>query len=364
MLLVFFCVLAEWKNYETEVFRPLTRQEVTVVGERIYAIQADQCQILVFDKNGQKIKAFGGKGQGPGEMMVPLSLFGDAQYLYVIDPQMGVIHKFDLDGTFVSRLNLPGREADYIRVQGGWAFGDWVFSLDPEKPIEFQFSDDSFANPKTIVSWPREKMAAGMMILEDGSGSIPKIPYNPAMDRVRWTVSPDGTRVAISSGHSFQVALYSFPEAKPLSDLKADVPAVPFNSDWGDEQFAGVKERNKRMADMMEPKYPDTFPAVREVTFLPDGLLAVELWTGRPELDRKFLYFDAQGKAVEPGYSRELVTRWFGRIGDQDLVFMWDEKEEVAGLASVPHAKTAKFVEASPIHYDGPGRMINISIGD
>ena len=68
-----------------------------------------QSLVLKFDREGNFIKSWGGKGKGPGELDLPHSLVFDAQgLLYIADRNNARIQVFDADGTYIRESQHPG----------------------------------------------------------------------------------------------------------------------------------------------------------------------------------------------------------------------------------------------------------------
>jgi DNA-binding beta-propeller fold protein YncE len=65
--------------------------------------------VLKFDRDGNFIKSWGGKGSGPGQLNLPHSLVFDAQgLLYIADRNNARIQVFDADGNYIREWPQPG----------------------------------------------------------------------------------------------------------------------------------------------------------------------------------------------------------------------------------------------------------------
>jgi sugar lactone lactonase YvrE len=65
--------------------------------------------VLKFDRDGNFIKSWGGKGNGPGQLNLPHSLVFDAQgLLYIADRNNARIQVFDADGNYIRESQHPG----------------------------------------------------------------------------------------------------------------------------------------------------------------------------------------------------------------------------------------------------------------
>jgi streptogramin lyase len=102
----------EWHPYGH--LRLLHEPNEAVVGPTgdIFVLQGHgkaDSRVLKFDKDGNFIKDWGGKGNGPGEFNLPHSLVFDAQgLLYIADRNNARIQVFDADGTYIRESQHPG----------------------------------------------------------------------------------------------------------------------------------------------------------------------------------------------------------------------------------------------------------------
>jgi streptogramin lyase len=102
----------EWHPYGH--LRLLHEPNEAVVGPTgdIFVLQGHgkaESRVLKFDGDGNFIKAWGGKGKGPGEFDLPHSLVFDAQgLLHIADRNNARIQVFDADGTYIRESPHPG----------------------------------------------------------------------------------------------------------------------------------------------------------------------------------------------------------------------------------------------------------------
>lgn len=94
-------------------------------GERIYAIdrsnnESDEHKVVVYDKDGVKIKVLGTRGNGPGQFNVPLQgAVAPDGTLYVLDSGNFRVQAFDRDGVFLRSFGGPGiNTGNFARPRG------------------------------------------------------------------------------------------------------------------------------------------------------------------------------------------------------------------------------------------------------
>ena len=94
------------EKYDKDPFYQISHVISDMAGN-IYACEISTGKIHKFDKTGNYILSTGKKGQGPGEMTMPLKMYlANSTYLYVCDPGTQRISKFNLEGTYLDSFNL------------------------------------------------------------------------------------------------------------------------------------------------------------------------------------------------------------------------------------------------------------------
>ena len=74
---------------------------------RIYALDTKTARIQVYDSNGKHLETVGGKGQGPGEFLIPSSFFLDRKgNIYVRDTMTRKITVFSKDWKYKKSISL------------------------------------------------------------------------------------------------------------------------------------------------------------------------------------------------------------------------------------------------------------------
>ena len=102
----------EWHRYgHLRLFHEPNEAVVGPTGD-IFVLQGHgkgEPLVLKFDSDGKFIKAWGGKGKGPGQFGLPHSLVFDAQgLLHIADRDNARIQVFDADGNYLAQSQHPG----------------------------------------------------------------------------------------------------------------------------------------------------------------------------------------------------------------------------------------------------------------
>lgn len=106
------------ENEEKEEYRfsSLLFLDVNDQGD-IYALDYEENHIKIFDKNGKYNKTFGGKGQGPGEMLSP-SWFSLSNQNEIILVDINGISFFSSEGEFLRKISssIFGRRVQFYNT--------------------------------------------------------------------------------------------------------------------------------------------------------------------------------------------------------------------------------------------------------
>ncbi|NGP89374.1 6-bladed beta-propeller [Fodinibius halophilus] len=106
-----FVESTELKNYETLVDLEENKLATPVIirhgsDSTFFVYDVRQQQVLKMDKKGTIINKIGRTGRGPGEYLFVNNMFVREQHLYIIDIVQFMIHKYDMEGNFVSSFNF------------------------------------------------------------------------------------------------------------------------------------------------------------------------------------------------------------------------------------------------------------------
>jgi hypothetical protein len=87
-------------------------------NENLYVLDTKACSILVFNQKGNLINRIGGKGQGPGEMLIPVSIgICDSTSIAIYDLGNRRLSFYSLEGRFIRQLNTARLGGQLIRIR-------------------------------------------------------------------------------------------------------------------------------------------------------------------------------------------------------------------------------------------------------
>lgn len=98
--------IGEAEGREEYVFSRIRDVEVDKAG-RIYALDSNEANVKVFDRDGNYIRTIGRKGQGPGELQSPNDIYiDDKDKIYISDVGNDRLSVFNEHGDFIDSFNF------------------------------------------------------------------------------------------------------------------------------------------------------------------------------------------------------------------------------------------------------------------
>lgn len=345
-----------WTGAETEVYRPLVNAEVAVnQNGLLFIVQRDEASVLRLDAAGKTPMTFGRRGEGPGEFKMPTWIHVDTHHIYVEDIASRSVSAFTFDGRFVARHKLPAADLTLAKVKNGWVYGDWDSSHDQSKDVKLVLVDETFNNPKTLLTWPRLENTANVQARTDGR-TKPKLPINPASSNSHLAAHPAGDKVFLVKQDSKDVLVIDVHRGKVVVEKSTEKNAIPFNTRWGDTYMKsfieGQSDTMQALVDIV-PNYPDTFPVVRRMRCLSSGHLLIEYWTRKPDKEISIEVFDEHLNKVDLGLSSAVLARLVHIDGDKIWLTHYNNDEENGSVVCVAKQGGDAFVAGHPILYEG-----------
>ena len=343
----------DWQIEETGIFEPLTRREVllTPTGE-IYILNFAEALIRRFAADGTLQNNIGRKGEGPGEFRYPVAMFFNKGQLYVHDVGNDAISVFTAEGSFIKRLRLPGSKTVPVKTLNGWVTGAWRAEFSPEATSEVVISDEAFSVQKALFK-VRGRGQIGKFAV---SGGLTE--YTPVYPTPKMAVSPDGTTVAVSDAEIFKIHIIDVPSRSVVNIIEKTWLPVPFDGDWADIRLLEVKAM--RPNQQYKVNYPEYFPAIRSLSFSPEGWLEIDRWVGAPHLNHHPIYLDREGREIKRKLTWAQVNRLVGYWENWAYILGYDSRRDEATVLRCPKDGLREFMQENPIEIlEKTHRVIN-----
>ncbi len=338
----------DWLIPDTGVLKPLKNDEVIVTSTgKIYILNYDDVTIQSYDANGKRLCSMGFKGQGPGSLQFPWSIFHEGNTLYVHDRGTETISVFDAKCGFVRAIRLPKRGLSVYKVPGGWVHGDWIYAQNPKEPGHLVWSDDEFKTSFELLKVTEKGTASGLNVsVTDGQkvGELVLVGHTPSF-------AARGNFAYLLEANGFTLHIFDLKTKKKLKTVKRTEKAIPFDTKWAQKTLAELKES---FAFEIKLVTQDYFPIVRSMALASNGNVYVDRWVGDPENKHLILSFDMKGLALKSTPSYAAIERAVGTYQDWVYVTCYDPSKETATLARCKQKDLEAFLLAHPIDYDGP----------
>lgn len=275
----------------------------------IYVMDYQASDVRVFDSEGQFLRTFTSKGEGPGEITESngMQFVGDS-VLWIQDYGRWTMLGLGLDGEEVARVPMHVRSYGYT----------WSGSIDREgrfwKPTSHSDTERVFPPEEGLTEGvtrgymnvfdPRSETTDSVYLgerryrtfisqTEGGGYRYRGIPFDPGVQSV---ISPEGLPW-LAGGTGFSISRLN-PSGDTTLTIEADVDPLPITAseraayvDAATSQLPGSRSANEQIAELM----PDFKPVVGGLVFDDQG----RLWVQRTPADefesRRYDIFDADG---------------------------------------------------------------------
>jgi hypothetical protein len=110
-------------------------KNIKVINDLIYVLDLQQERLKCFDRRtGKFIRNACKRGNGPEEVAHLIDFDADENFLYILDGAKVVIHKFNHDGIYIDKIDLPFRVQKFSYFPNeGYLFELAPFGLDNDK---------------------------------------------------------------------------------------------------------------------------------------------------------------------------------------------------------------------------------------
>jgi outer membrane protein assembly factor BamB len=152
----------------------------------IYVLDTKEACVKVFDKNGKRIRTFGEKGQGPGEMQVPVGLSVVAgKEIMTYDTANYRLTYYSLNGQYIRQV-IAGQHMFALTIPDSRGNIVGLSLIFGEEPIYKIMKFDQDLNPTlTIKTLPAEGFRSGVLRMVRPA-TIVRVTSN---DHIAWGIS-------------------------------------------------------------------------------------------------------------------------------------------------------------------------------
>ena len=294
-------VIGESDNLD-EAFSQLSTFVVDDDGA-IFALDFKEQKIKVFDDSGKFIRAFGEKGQGPGELQMPAGVFLNPENRVAVNDALArKIVFFTKTGKYIdhisyaTRMQLTSLQMDSqgnflareLKLEGQEMFFE-IVKLD--KNMETLFSLDKIGFPIPLP----------------GSGT--KINM---MDIISVFQFDNSGNILYGRNREYEINVYS-PEGKHMKSIRKEYQPQKITEEDKEEMMDRMDSVSTagtvNLREMFE--FPKMFPPFQLFTLDEDGRIIVRTWEKGNEKD-EFVHdiFDSEGRFISQFTSKINVGIW------------------------------------------------------
>jgi len=269
---------------------PLGAPMVARTEQSLFLLDYTEALIYQYDSSGEKVRVFGGRGQGPGLFTRPYRLTWFDGRLIVHD--LHSVQFFDGAGTFQEMKRVPHGTMPR-KVVGGWVcLKGFIY----EDNLELVSYDEDFRDVVPLFSW-------------DVPASPGPTRTNLVQDVDALLVSSDGMWVFVKPRYSGTIWRFDSRGGEPIL-LDPRLQPVPFDPEDGSIRRDRVNRARKRsgLASNDLP-FPETYPPIYSMTLTHHGNLAIQRWYHFPSShisarkrveEGALIYLDMNGSAISP----------------------------------------------------------------
>ena len=268
--------------------------------EQIYALDIKNAHIKVIDKNGVYLRTVGKKGEGPGEINVPVDMFISAQNEIIVDDiANNRFSYYSQDGEFIKSVSTAKMRIGRTGIDSkGNFFG---MTIDPQNRIyELKKFDSNLNFLFTFADSP----------LPD------PIQVNLFPFIVRYAIDSADNIIIMAEPEKYQIDVLD-PEGNLVRRIERDFTSVEISQEE-------IDERKKTARAAREYYVPKFHPAFQDFALDEDNKIYVRTWEETEDGTGYFCdVFDSEGK-----YITKIPLKIRPRIWKKGKLYSLEEDEE------------------------------------
>lgn len=195
---------SEWGENPDEELSYSQNTTVTLgPNGQIFVLEFAADRVTVFDGEGEFVRSFGRRGEGPGEFSWPMAMTWDgADRLWVGAGQVGRYHVFDSAGVFQKSVARPVHAAASLQHPLVWEDAGSVVEEAAGEGVVLYLRTDTLGNLIDTAAVIRmlERPPALQYLLPPPTWKSFRLVDGHYVPRLRWSRAPDGTIWSAISG--------------------------------------------------------------------------------------------------------------------------------------------------------------------
>ncbi len=279
------------RNPEEELSH--SRNTTVILGPngQIFVLEYASDRVVVFNRDGEFVRSFGGAGEGPGEFRSPMGMMWDGKdRLWVADGLRGRYHAFDSTGAIQKTLHRPvyaTRRIQHPLVAG--PAGTVVDEAAGDNMVLFLAVDTLGHLTDTLAKLPTLELSRGFRnVINRPSWKSMFFVSSHYIPRSRWSLTPDGTVWSAVTGQLRLVQ--TSPDGDTIRIVETSHRATEFDQRDLKMIAEGLAEAGIARRDV------ELFrPVVSGIYLMDDGHILVGIIEQVGEDPRTFDVFDPEG---------------------------------------------------------------------
>ena len=313
---------------------PISRLLATMSQDRdIFILDPYLGTISRFNSDGILVSTFGKLGQGPGEMESPRILIF-LEKLYVIGPRYANV--FEKDGAFVEKVKFPVSGL-VLKVGNGWINMDPGL-IPPEETGRLVWYDHRFSQSATLAKWEQKPEGFQHRKL--------------AQDNPLFALGPKGLFGYFKPPERFEIQVIDFEKKAVIHTIVKDIPPVPLKGKVAENYLAFVNKglQDNNLPAKSKEDLPENFPLIRTLWVGVDGNIVASCIDPKDVTNNRYWYFDQQGNEIEPTLLRQSAIRVLGIFDNLAFVIAYSSESEASEIYLCPLAEVNDFVQKNPMN--------------
>ncbi|MDJ0838232.1 MAG: 6-bladed beta-propeller [Acidobacteriota bacterium] len=278
---------------DTDVYSPIYNQCAIVPDGRVYILTDESNMLYRYNAAGEKVGVFGGKGQGPGELLSPIYLGYHDGKIWISDSMTKYVSFYDLEGHFIERHKQLDLGTEIFKTETGFYFP--VYRYGKNTPAELYAVDHQLKNKRLVMRWTPRWMSPGKP-RKPVAVHQKSLAVNPAKEFLHFGITHDLRFFYLAHvGPRFKIDIIDTTTHRIIHTITRPWEPFAFDEAWGRAEIEKADSEGRFSLDA-----PEYFPHIRGFMPLPGHRLMITRWSAYPDHKKYAFVFDHQGRRVQP----------------------------------------------------------------